>query len=416
MNTITTIYKIIKNIIKFANNHKYISAFIIFMGSAPISFLIRILKNSSKLVMFISGVVTSIATFFVGDPSDFILSSFTFVKDNLKNGYNSIVEFVVNKLKSSSPTPEEKPITLKDLSDKIKFTNSKPEEPQSVFESLRKKYKSLTINGHKVDDSWLEGYYLYFTLFLITSGAIFLVTICYMDETGVVKETVMKFTGLGALHGFLFGRNNDDDPGDGLLPPLPGQDQEEEVDPNLQGRPRRGWNRLMRKVIRDNSNTTPYPINTEREEVKWRILGLFGSKTEETNIDSRLSEDYAEDGNTVELNNMQSTVQSNNLASTQPSNEDNRGTGEAGPSNLNTSNFTEGNSLGLTNRRNSFDDIPKQPTPFAESEPLPYTKGKNVELSRHFKNTSVDEGNLEAQANRYFNLKVEEGEESDEEE
>lgn len=385
MNTIIAIFKIIKNIIKFANNHKYISAFLIFMGSAPISFLIRIIKNGSKLVMFITGIISSIATFIVPDPTDFILSSFTFVKDSLKNGYSTIVDFVVNRLKSSTPTPQDKPITFKEITDKINFNQTKSEEPKTVFDSLRAKYKTLTINGHKVDDSWLQGYYLYFTLFLITGGAIFLVTICYMDETGVVKETVMKFTGLAAIHKFLFGRNNDDDPGDGLLPPLP----DDEIDPNLQGRPSRGWSNRMRKVISDNNNNTnPLPINTQREPVHWRIGRLLGINQDGI---TRYSEDFGE----------QREVEINNEQTTNP---------VAGPSTV-----TEGNSLGLTQRRNSFDDIPVQESPFADHNPLP-SKGKNPEISRHFKNTSVNETNLSSQTNRYFSLPVDKTAESGDDE
>lgn len=379
MNTIIAIFKIIKNIIKFANNHKYLSLIIIFLGSAPVSFLIRILKNGSKIVIFISGIVSSIATFIVPDPSDFILSSFTFVKDILKNGYSSIVDFIVNKLKRSTPIPEEKSITLKDLSDKIKFNSSK-DEPVTVFDSLRAKYKTLTINGQKVDDSWLQGYYLYLTLFLITGGALFLVTICYMDETGVVKETVMKFTGLAAIHKFLFGRNGDDDPGDGLLPPL---DQSQNLHPVNQ--PDQSWYDKMTRVMRDNSNNTPYDYKTNREPVHWRIGRLLGVNTEEVN---RFSEDSVDQNPEVELNNEQTTNP------------------VAGPSTVN-----ESNTLGLTQRRNSFDDIPVQESPFADHNPLP-SKGKNPEINRHFKNTSVNESNITSQTNRYFSLPVDRNEDS----
>ena len=53
MNTIITIFKTIKNLIKFANNNRYLSLIVIFLGSAPVSFLIRILKNGSKIIMLI---------------------------------------------------------------------------------------------------------------------------------------------------------------------------------------------------------------------------------------------------------------------------------------------------------------------------------------------------------------------------
>lgn len=385
MNTIINIFKIIKNIIKFANNNRYLSLLVLFLGSAPVSFLIRILKNGSKIVMFISGVVSSIATFIVPDPLDFILSSYTFVKDSFKLGYNSIAEFIVNKLKRSSPVVEDKPITFKDLSDKIKFTTPK-NEPEAYFDSLRKKYKTLTINGQKIDDSWLQGYYLYLTLFFITAGGLFLVTICYMDETGVVKETVMKFTGLAAIHKFLFGRSNDDDPGDGLLPPLPGDD----TDRNLQGRPSRGWSNRMRKVISDNNNNTSLPINTEREPVHWRIGRLLGINTGGI---TQYSEDFNDQNQEIDMN----RVEVPNIS--QDSNS------VAGPS----------NSLGLTQRRSSFDDIPVQPSPFADVSSLPAeVKGKNPEISRHFKNTSVNESNLSSQTNRYFSLPVDRNGESDE--
>lgn len=165
---------------------------------------------------------------------------------------------------------------------------------------------------------------------------------------------------------------------------------DDDTDRNLQGRPSRGWSNRMRRVISDNNhNPNPLPINTEREPVHWRIGRLLGINQDGI---TRYSEDFGEQE--VEINNNQtnSLPQSNNQ--------------EAGPSN--SSNLA---------RRNSFEDIPAEPTPFAESNPLPSeSKGKNPELSRHFKNTSVNETNLSSQTNRYFSLPNQKGEESGEDE
>jgi hypothetical protein len=200
--------------------------FILFLSSPGVSIAIRIIKNFTKIIAFISGIISSIATFFVPDPVEFISNSYLFIKDSIKFSYNSLLDFIGNNIKklTADRNPKEKIITFKELKEKINLNESfnlpqerkdkvliRNDSDKNLFESLRAKYAKLTINGQEVDESWLKGYWLYFTLGLITLGGIILVTIFYYDENGHIKEVVMKLTGLSALHRLVYKKSNQTD-------------------------------------------------------------------------------------------------------------------------------------------------------------------------------------------------------------
>jgi len=182
--------------------HKLFSALILFIGAGPIQFIINFLKNSSRIIVFISGIISSIATFFVPDPLDFITNSFSFIQSIFANSYNSVAEFIANRLKGSTIETSENKISLKDLTDKIKFTSSE-DKPEPRFNSLRKYYRNITINGQDLDESWLDSPYFFIFLFFLLSCGTVIITLSYYDTSGTFIENVYKYTGFAALVSFF---------------------------------------------------------------------------------------------------------------------------------------------------------------------------------------------------------------------
>lgn len=190
----------------------------------------------------------------------------------------------------------------------------------------------------------------------------------------------MKFTGLSALHRFFFGNNNDGDP---TLPPLPGLPDIDFEQPTVS----RSWYGQMREVIKRN-NTFPGSYEWKPKPdpnssiMNWIKNGIQGEGTFDTEIPD--GEDY------IELNNNQAG----------PSN----AIGVAGPSQVIPT--TEQSNKPIMSRRSSFDDIPPQPTPFAETSPIGVEENKGKGVSRgitsHFRGTSVDSTNFEEKRNQFF--------------